>query len=86
MFIDAGEVIGQSFKIARYSKRLIEEAGFVDVVETKFKMPVGAWMPEKKWKDLGRWNQLFLTTGLEGMQLWILRAVLGVCYFLQFPV
>lgn len=78
LFIDAAESIGQTFKIPRQSKRLIQEAGFIDVVETKYKMPVGGWMAERKWKDLGRWNLLFLTTGLEGMQLWLLRAVLGV--------
>lgn len=78
MFIDAAESINQTFKIATQSKRLIEDAGFVDVVETKFKMPVGGWMDDEKWKDIGRWNLLYLTRGLEGMQLWILKAVLGV--------
>ena len=78
LFIDAGETMGQTFKISRESARLIAEAGFVDVVERKFKMPVGGWMGDCKWKEIGRWNLLYLTTGLEGMQLFILKAVLGV--------
>ncbi|RDW56885.1 hypothetical protein BP5796_12952 [Coleophoma crateriformis] len=77
MFIEAGESMGQTFQIASRSKKLIEEAGFVDVEEKKFKLPVGAWMQDKKWKEIGRWNLLYLTTGLEGMQLWILKTVLG---------
>jgi hypothetical protein len=80
LFIDAAESIGQTFKIGKQSKKLIEEAGFVDVIEKKYKMPVGGWMNDKKWKEIGRWNLLYLTTGLEGMQLWILKAVLGVRY------
>lgn len=69
IFINAGETLGQTFKIARQSKKLIEEAGFVDVVEKKYKMPVGAWMADKRWEELGRWSLLFMDTGLEGMQL-----------------
>jgi hypothetical protein len=80
IFISAGETIGQTFNVAKQSKRLIEEAGFVDVVEKKYKMPVGAWMADERWKELGRWNLLYLSTGLEGMQLWILKTVLGVSY------
>ena len=59
IFINAGETIGQTFKIAKQSKRLIEEAGFVDVVETKYKLPIGGWMADKRWKELGQWNLLF---------------------------
>lgn len=76
IFIDAGETMGQTFKVAERSKRLIEEAGFVDMVEKTYKMPVGRWSADKKLKDLGQWNLLYLLTGLDGMQLWILKAVL----------
>ncbi|KAG0648618.1 Velvet complex subunit LAE1 [Hyphodiscus hymeniophilus] len=79
IFIDAAEdITHQTFKIPRFSAQLIKEAGFVDVVEKKFKIPVGSWMADKKLKEIGRWNLLFLTTGLQGMQLWMLKHVLGV--------
>jgi hypothetical protein len=80
LFINAGENMGQTFLIGQRSKQLIKEAGFVDVVETRYKLPIGGWMDDKKWKELGRWNLLFLNTGLEGMQLFILKTVLGVRY------
>lgn len=78
IFIAAGETMGRTFTIARDSKRLLEEVGFVDVVEKKYKIPVGAWMEDPKWKEIGRWDLLYLTTGLEGMALYILKHVLGV--------
>jgi hypothetical protein len=53
---------------------------YLEVVEKKYKIPVGTWMTDNKSKELGRWNLLFLTTGLEGMQLWMLKAVLGVSH------
>jgi hypothetical protein len=78
IFINAGETMGRTFKIAKRSKALMEATGFVDVEEAIFKMPVNGWMADKRWKELGRWNLLYLTTGLEGMQLYILKNVLGV--------
>lgn len=78
LFIDAGEKMGRTFKIPRQAKKLIEEAGFVDVVQKTYQVPVGGWMEDDKWKDIGRWNLLYLTTGLEGMALYILKNVLGV--------
>lgn len=78
LFIDAGEKMGRTFKIPHQSKKLIEEAGFVDVMEKKYKMPVGPWPKDKRWKEIGMWNLTYLTTGLEGMALYILKNVLGV--------
>lgn len=80
LFINAGEQMGRTFKIARESKKLIEAAGFVDVVERKYKVPVGGWMEDVKWKELGKWNLLYLTEGLEGMALYILKNVLRVSH------
>ena len=79
MFIDEGERMGQTFCVGEKSKQLIEKAGFINVVEKKFKLPIGDWVKDKKWKEIGRWNLLFLLEGLDGMQLYILRMRLGVC-------
>lgn len=85
IFISAGEIMGRTFTIARSSKQLLEEAGFVDVVEKKYKVPVGEWMSEPEWKEIGRWDLLYLTTGLEGMALYILKHVLGVSLSFPYP-
>jgi hypothetical protein len=82
LFINAGETMQRTFKIPKMSRRLIEEAGFVDVVETKYKVPVGGWMEDKKWKEVGRWNLFYLQEGLEGMALFILKNILRVSYAL----
>lgn len=82
IFIGAGEKMGRTFKIAERSKKLIQEAGFVDVVEKKYKLPVGGWPKDAKLKEIGRWNLLFLTEGLEGMSLFILKNILQVRLYL----
>jgi hypothetical protein len=83
LFIKEGENMGQTFKIGELSKQLIEQAGFVNLVEKKkiYKLPVGDWVEDKKWKEIGRWNLLFLLEGLDGMQLFILKSRLGVSFF-----
>lgn len=50
------------------------------MVEEKFKVPVGGWMEDPKWKEIGQWNALYLLEGLEGMALFILKNVLGWKY------
>lgn len=78
LFIGAGENMGRTFTIIRDAKRLLEEAGFVDVVEVPYKLPIGPWGKDPKHKELGRWYLLYVTTGLESMALYMLTNVLGV--------
>ena len=51
-------------------KDLITQAGFVDVVETRYKWPIGAWSNDQRLKDLGNWNMKHWDNGLEG---WTMR-------------
>ncbi|RDW59196.1 hypothetical protein BP5796_12120 [Coleophoma crateriformis] len=77
LFIGAGEKMGRTFLVAERAKKLLEEAGFVDVVEHTVKVPIGDWPQDSKMKELGRWNLLFLTVGLESMGMYMLMHVLG---------
>jgi hypothetical protein len=78
LFIGAGEKMGRTFQVVERAKKLLPEAGFVDYTEHTVKVPVGVWPKDKKMKELGRWNLLFLTTGLESMGMYMLTHVLGV--------
>lgn len=78
LFIGAGEKLGRTFLVAERAKELLEEAGFVDIVEHSVKVPIGSWPADPKLREIGRWNLLFLTTGLESMGMYLLMNVLGV--------
>ena len=78
LFINAGETMGRTFKIPRQAKQLLQDGGFVDVVEKKYKVPVGPWMEDPFWKEVGKWNALYLLEGLEGMALFILKNIMNV--------
>jgi hypothetical protein len=77
-FIEVGEKIGKTFLIAERMKYLIEDAGFINVVETKYKKPIRGWAADPKLKELGNWGLLHAETGVEGRALAILTRVLGV--------
>ncbi len=65
-------------------KDLITQAGFVDVVETKYKWPIGPWSNDQRLKDLGRWNMNHWENGLEGWTMRFCTKYLDVCGFSSF--
>ena len=75
----AAEQIGKTFAIYDFNREMITKVGFVDVVEKKFKVPVGTWPSDPKMKELGQWNLLFCLEGLESWSLYLLSMILKVC-------
>ncbi|KAM6516817.1 hypothetical protein FSOLCH5_007759 [Fusarium solani] len=82
VFQEAGEKMGKTFKIAIGSRMrdLMDEAGFVDVTERKFRLPMSAWASDPKLKEIGSFVQMFVDGGLEGFGLYLLTQVMGWQY------
>ena len=78
MYRSAGEITGQSFTVADTMKSDIEKAGFVNVIEQVFKVPLGGWAADPKLRELGMWALLGFDTGLEGYALAMLTRVMRV--------
>ncbi|KAF3480717.1 uncharacterized protein GIQ15_06064 [Arthroderma uncinatum] len=58
-------------------KQDIINAGFVDVVERKFKVPLGAWSSDPRQRDIGRVYQKSREVGMEGWFLAPATRLLG---------
>jgi len=56
----------------------MEKAGFVNVVEKRFKVPYGDWPRDPKLKDVGRWSLLGLDLGIAGFIMATFTRHLGV--------
>ena len=82
VFQEAGEKIGKTFKIGIGSRMhdLMDEAGFVDVTEKKFRIPMSGWPLDPKLKEIGQYVQLFVDGGLEGFGLYLLTQIMGWKY------
>lgn len=78
IFIEAGEKFGKTFRIAELAKGYMQSAGFQNVTEQQFKLPIGPWSRDKKLKKLGRWNLVHCEQGIEGWAMALLTRVMGV--------
>ncbi|PMD49341.1 S-adenosyl-L-methionine-dependent methyltransferase [Hyaloscypha bicolor E] len=91
--VEMGRRFGKSFTIWEESRERLERAGFVDIVEKKYKWPVNGWPSpeyrthgddgEKSWqrlREIGVWNQLRLYDGVEGFMLRLLTVAGGWTY------
>ncbi|KAK2743906.1 hypothetical protein FQN57_004529 [Myotisia sp. PD_48] len=52
--------------IADTMRQSLIDAGFVDVVEIKYKTPIGPWSSEPRMKEIGRFYRDYWDYGLEG--------------------
>ncbi|PKS08428.1 hypothetical protein jhhlp_005139 [Lomentospora prolificans] len=82
VFQEAGEKMGRTFKIAIGSRMhdLMEEAGFVDITERKFRLPIGDWCLDPKLKEIGQFVHAFIEGGIEGFAVYLLTQVMSWKY------
>ncbi|RDW84849.1 hypothetical protein BP6252_02439 [Coleophoma cylindrospora] len=77
LFTEAGEITGQSFRVCETMRAAIEASGFVNVVETIYKTPIGGWPQDSRLREIGRWSLLGFDTGIEGYAIALLTRVFG---------
>ncbi|TVY88308.1 Secondary metabolism regulator [Lachnellula willkommii] len=74
---NAAAMLGISWKHSGDYGRLLEEAGFVDVVESHFQWPTNTWPKGERMKLLGRYWQEDLLMGLESVSMAVLTRGAG---------
>ncbi|KAK8429157.1 S-adenosyl-L-methionine-dependent methyltransferase [Phyllosticta citricarpa] len=77
---EAGERMGKTMRIGETMVGLVREAGFVDVVERRFRWPIGAWGEDERDREIGRWNLRNWEAGMEGWVMALLTRDLGWSY------
>lgn len=76
-FIASGVKLGKTFEIWKQSKAFLDEAGFVETVEKKYKLPLGGWSSDPKLKEVGKLELLEWLEGIEGWAMALLTRVMG---------
>lgn len=69
---------GRSLRINPNTKNLLREAGFVDVEESTVKLYHNPWNRGGHTEQVGRWFNLGLTHGLQGLSLSPLTRILNM--------
>jgi hypothetical protein len=73
-----GAALGKYLTRGRRYKEIMEEIGFVDVVEKRTQFPIGTWAVGEKMKTLGAWMRHYLLMGLQAMSMAIMTRGLGM--------
>ncbi|KAI1401743.1 S-adenosyl-L-methionine-dependent methyltransferase [Hypoxylon fuscum] len=68
---DMAKVLGHSFQVLeeRLQNTSFEAAGFVDIKEVNFKLPIGGWAKDRKLAEIGEYTLLTMINDLEGYTL-----------------
>ncbi|KAK4074918.1 hypothetical protein Purlil1_12830 [Purpureocillium lilacinum] len=73
----AGRKRGRDMDPASSFKRWTESAGFVDVQERRFSLPVGGWPKDPKLRAIGIFMAESLREGIDGLTAVPFREILG---------
>jgi hypothetical protein len=74
----ASKSFGKSLDIVWEMKDAMIRAGFADVTEHRFKLPIGPWPKDKRLKTLGRYQRLVWEESMEMWVMMLFTKVLGV--------
>ena len=72
MIIECGEKSGRPFNTIEFMAESIKAAGFTNLQERDFKVPLGAWAKHPVLKESGRLYKQQALAGLEGYVLYLL--------------
>ncbi|WQF81620.1 Putative S-adenosyl-L-methionine-dependent methyltransferase superfamily [Colletotrichum destructivum] len=76
MVTEATEKLGRSMFVAASFKQMLEDAGFVDVVERRKVWPFNPWPKDAKLRELGFWAQESAFKGIEAITMALFTRVL----------
>lgn len=71
-FIGCSERAGRSLLTQETMHAAMEKAGFVDIQEKLYKIPLGPWPKDKVLKEAGQLQYAHWVTALEGWAMWLL--------------
>ncbi|KAI9770919.1 MAG: hypothetical protein M1840_002623 [Geoglossum simile] len=74
---NAAMSLGKPLRIANKLKRWFKEAGFLDVHEEVFKIPVNPWPRDPHYKIIGEISEQNLLNGIQGFTLAVFHHALG---------
>ncbi|KAK4185323.1 S-adenosyl-L-methionine-dependent methyltransferase [Podospora australis] len=73
----ACDKIGRTLDPAPSMKKWAEEAGFINVTEKRFRLPIGNWPKDARLKEVGTLMGVNFTEGVEAFTAVLLKDILG---------
>lgn len=74
---DIGSSIGIDLAVAEKFSQMMRDAGFEDVQSKIFDLPLGGWMEGRRMKEIGKFQQYQMSTGIHGIAFGLLTRIGG---------
>lgn len=80
LFINAADSpkFGRTLDVWKDMRQHMIDAGFEDVHQVDYKVPIGPWSSDPRLKEIGKWHLLYCFQGAEGWAMYLCTHVLGV--------
>jgi hypothetical protein len=72
-----GRRVGIDLAVAQKFKGMMEAAGFEEVTEKVFDLPLGDWMEDRRMKEVGSFQRFQMVEGIHGIAFGLLTRVGG---------
>ncbi|XWW99222.1 hypothetical protein V2A60_007231 [Cordyceps javanica] len=78
VFYEAADRLNRTLRIGNNGtiRRLLHEAGFENVTQKYYQVPVGGWSSDPTYRKIGLYNLAFMEQSLEGFALFLLRDIM----------
>ncbi|KAF4306297.1 Methyltransferase type 11 [Botryosphaeria dothidea] len=82
LFINAADSpkFGRTLDVWKDMKQHMIDAGFEDVHQVDYKVPIGPWSSDPRLKEIGKWHLLYCFQGAEGWAMYLCTHVLSWKY------
>ncbi|RDI88493.1 hypothetical protein Vi05172_g1412 [Venturia inaequalis] len=77
LVVEASIMFGKSVKVAKEQRQFMIDAGFTDVQDDVFTVPIGAWPKNKKLKELGWYQRENMCAAVESFSMGFLLRVMN---------
>jgi hypothetical protein len=74
---NATDKIGKTCRVGPSIEKWMEEAGFVNIKQEWYKLPIGIWPKDPTDKEIGAFNLVNMLDGTEGFTMALYTRVLG---------
>ncbi|RMJ24856.1 Methyltransferase [Aspergillus sp. HF37] len=74
---EACRAFGKEFGVTKHYKQWMIDAGFKNVKEEVYKVPINPWPEDRQMKELGRYSQVNALESMESYSLALFTRVLG---------
>lgn len=74
---EVGRKVGIDLAVAQKFKAMMENAGFKDVTEKVFDLPLGDWPEDRRLKEVGMFQRFQMVEGIHGIAFGLLTRIAG---------